>query len=237
MASALRHYRSVRGRIRGAAHCSAPANAFSVRSNDEFYVIGRQSGVEAGTGKGLGGFLSGFIGAEGGMNATRFSRSRWTCRRSNGVCRRGGPHRRGRVRRLALRRAGRAPPDHACRPAGAFCDALDSEHVAARRADRRRHSKGAAGLRGRYVRQRAQHASRHSRRAERRHLRSGNRSGAAARLSPGGSWSRSGPGERSSPTACSGRMGLLSTPRGRIRALSMLRRRTPSCAFPIAAER
>ena len=94
---------------------------------------------------------------------TRASRCCWTCRRGNRVCRRGGPHRRGGVRRLALGCAGRAPPDHACRPAGAFCDALDSEHVAARRADRRRHSKGAAGLRGRFVRQRAQHASRHSR--------------------------------------------------------------------------
>ena len=50
--------------------------------------------------------------------------------------------------------------------------------------DRRRHSKGAAGLHGRSFRQRAQHAARHSRRAERRHLRGRNRSGAGARLSP-----------------------------------------------------
>ena len=69
--------------------------------------------------------------------------------------------------------------------AGAVCDALDSEHVAARSADRRRHSKGAARLHGRSVRHRAQHAARHSRRAERRHLRGGNRSGPGARLSPG----------------------------------------------------
>ena len=49
------------------------------------------------------------------MNATRISRSRWTCRRRCGVGRRGGPHRRGRVRRLALGRARRAPPDYARR--------------------------------------------------------------------------------------------------------------------------
>jgi glucose/arabinose dehydrogenase len=42
---------------------------------------------------------------------------------------------------------------------------------------------------------------------------------------------------RSSPRACSDHMGLLSTLQGRTRASSMSRRRTRSCAFPIAAER
>ena len=51
----------------------------------------------------------------------------------------------------------------------------------------------------------------------------------------GGGWR--GPRKaRSSPTAYSARMGLLSTLQGRIRASSMSHRRTPSCAFPIAAE-
>ena len=126
------------------------------------------------------------------MNASRISRYPRTCRRRNRVRRRGGPNRRGRVRRLALGRAGRAPLDHPSRPAGAFCDALDSEHVAARRAHRRRNPKGAAGLRGRSFRGRAQYAPRHSRRAERRHLLGGDRSGARARLSPRRSWRRSG---------------------------------------------
>ena len=96
------------------------------------------------------------------------------------VCRRGGPHRRRRIRRLAHGRAGRAPPDHAGRPAGAVCDELDGEHVAARGADRAPTiPKAPLGLRGRSFRQRAQHAARHSRRAERRHLRGRNRSWAA----------------------------------------------------------
>ena len=57
-----------------------------------------------------------------------------------------------------------------------------SQHEARTEAER---SKGAAGLHGRSFRQRAQHAPRHSYRAERRHFRCGNRSGAGARLSPG----------------------------------------------------
>ena len=51
---------------------------------------------------------------------------------------------------------------------------------------------------------------------------------------------KSAPGRlkaRSSPTACSDRTGSLSTLRGRTRASSMSRRRTRSCAFPIAAAR
>ena len=47
------------------------------------------------------------------MNATRISRSHGPCRRRAGICGRGGPHRRGRVWRLAHGRARRAPPDHA----------------------------------------------------------------------------------------------------------------------------
>ena len=79
--------------------------------------------------------------------------------------------------------------------AGAFCDALGSKHIAARGSDRRRHSEGAGGLHGRSVRQRAQHAPRHSRRAERRHLRGGNRGGPRARLSPGGAGAGPAQGE------------------------------------------
>ena len=80
-------------------------------------------------------------------------------------------------------RARRTPPDHAGRPAGALCDAFVSEHVGARSADRGRRSQGAAGLRGRSFRQRAQYAARHSHRAEWRYFRCRNRSRAGARLS------------------------------------------------------
>ena len=138
----------------------------------------------------------------------------------------------GGVRRLAHGCAGRAPPDHAGRPAAALCDALDSEHVAARSTDRRRRSKGAAGFAVDLF------ASGLNMPRVIRVAPNGDifvaetGAGTRARLSPGRALAPGRRKARSSPTACSGLMGLLSTRRGRIRASSMSRRRTLVVRFP-----
>jgi hypothetical protein len=125
------------------------------------------------------------------MNATRISRSRWTCRRGSSLCGRGGPHRRGGVRRLApdapgvRRRITLAdlPAPFATRSA-----ANRSQRAARAGADVPKAPVGfavdqfASGLN--------MPASFASRRTA--HLRGGNRSGARARLSPGRSQRRTG---------------------------------------------
>ena len=224
------------------------ANAFSIRANDEFYAMGRESrdlsdefyviGRRLRAKAGTAGRVSKRVYRhEGGMNATGISRSCVPCRRGAGGCGRGRAHRRGRIWRLAHRRAGRAPPDHAGRPAGAFCDEVDSEHVAARQRAlapkfqrRRRASRSIFSPPGSTCR--ASFASRRTaisswRRPERARC----VSFARAELAPVPRKARS------SHKACSGLMGLRSTLRAKIRVLSMSRRRTLSCAFPIAAER
>ena len=172
------------------------------------------------------------------MNATRISRSRVSCRR-----------RRRRLRTKRVRTGAEAFGDWRTDSPGVrrlitpadlpapFATKSAAYQIAARRANWRRHSKSAAGLLGRSFRQRAQQSARHSRRAERRHLRGGNRSGPRARFSPGRTWRRAGAGRDLRRRRAAASTGSRSIRQARTRASSMSRRRIPSCAFPIAAER